>query len=104
MVVARVVRPLCGVEPDGGNLSHDGGQDNEKNVLQPHRKRQWCIRELTAEFLYRMESALRLYLSLHNPSRPVVCFDERLCFLTGSIVQGLGMKPNTPQKRALCLL
>lgn len=39
-----------------------------------------------------MELILRLYLLPHNPSRPVVCYDERPCFLIGDVVEGLDMK------------
>ena len=39
-----------------------------------------------------MELILRLYLLPYNPLRPVLCFDERLCFLIGDTVEGLTMK------------
>ena len=39
-----------------------------------------------------MELILRLYLLPYNPLKPVVCFDERPCFLIGNIVEGLAMK------------
>jgi len=60
--------------------------------LQPHRKKQWCIRALTAQFIARMELILRLYLLPYNPLRPVVCYDERPCFLIGNLVKGIAMK------------
>ena len=44
-------------------------------------------------FIARMEIILRLYLLPYNPLRPVVCFDERPCFLIGDTVEGLEMKP-----------
>ena len=45
-----------------------------------------------------MELILRLYLLPYNPKNPVVCFDERPCFLIGDTVQGLDMKSGSPKK------
>ena len=43
-------------------------------------------------FIARMETILRLYLLPYNSLRPIICFDERPCFLIGDIVEGLQMK------------
>jgi len=43
-------------------------------------------------FIARMETILRLYLLPYNPLRPVVCYDERPCFLIGDTVAGIEMK------------
>ena len=40
-----------------------------------------------------MEDVLNLYEQPYNPARPVVCFDERPCQLTGEIVTPIPMKP-----------
>lgn len=45
-----------------------------------------------------MEIILRLYLLPYNPLRPVVCYDERPCFLIGDTVEGLEMKPGQVAK------
>lgn len=45
-----------------------------------------------------MEIILRLYLLPYNSLRPVVCYDERPCFLIGNVVEGLAMKPHSPKK------
>src|SRR5207302_5699575 len=37
----------------------------------------WCVPELTAEFIERMEDVLRLYARKLDPEEPVVCLDER---------------------------
>ncbi|MEL6624946.1 MAG: IS630 family transposase [Bacteroidota bacterium] len=66
--------------------------------MQPHRKRQWCIRKVTARFLARLEIILRLYLQPYKEAYPVVCFDERPCFLIGDIVEGLEMQPGQVAK------
>jgi len=66
--------------------------------LQPHRKRQWCIRKVTARFLARLELIIRLYLLPYNELRPVLCFDERPCFLIGDTIEGLDMQPGKVAK------
>ena len=55
-------------------------------------KQTWCIGKLTAEFLARMERILWLYRLPYNPLRPVLCYDERPCFLIGEVVAGIPMK------------
>lgn len=45
-----------------------------------------------------MEIILRLYLLAYNPLRPVICFDERPCFLIGDTVEGIEMKKGSPAK------
>lgn len=66
--------------------------------MQPHRKRQWCIRKVTAQFLARLEIILRLYLLPYNELYPVICFDERPCFLIGDTIEGLDMAPGKVAK------
>ena len=43
-------------------------------------------------FLARLEQLLYLYALPYDERYPVVCFDERPCFLIGERVQGLAMK------------
>ena len=43
----------------------------------------WCIGTIDAAFLARLEQILALYALPYDPSYPVVCFDERPCFLIG---------------------
>jgi len=43
-------------------------------------------------FIARMEVILRLYLLPYNPLKPIVCYDERPCFLIGDTIEGLEMK------------
>lgn len=42
-------------------------------------------------FLARMEELLALYAEPHNPEMPVICYDERPCFLIGEAVAALPM-------------
>ena len=67
--------------------------------MQPHRKRQWCIRKVTARFLARLEIILRLYLLPYDKHYPVICFDERPCFLIGDTIEGLAMQPGQVAKQ-----
>ena len=39
-----------------------------------------------------MEQILYLYALAYDPRYPVICFDERPCFLIGESVQGLAMR------------
>ena len=45
-----------------------------------------------------MEQIIGLYNADHDPFYPVICFDERPCFLIGDTVEGLEMKPEQPKK------
>ena len=45
-----------------------------------------------------MEIILRLYLLPYDALRPVVCFDERPCFLIGDTIKGLDMIPGQVAK------
>jgi len=49
-------------------------------------------------FIARMEVILRLYLLPYNPLKPIVCYDERPCFLIGDTIAGLEMKPGQVAK------
>jgi len=47
-----------------------------------------------------MEIILRLYLLPYNPLKPLVCFDERPCFLIGHEAKGLDMSPGQVAKES----
>lgn len=70
------------------NLAVKSARDTEKNDLKPHLSQTWCIGQWTAEFLARMERILWLYRLPYNPLRPVLCYDERPCFLIGDLIAG----------------
>jgi transposase len=44
--------------------------------LKPWLEKMWCIPEVNAEFVARMEDVLALYAEQPDERRPVVCFDE----------------------------
>ena len=48
----------------------------EKNELKPWQKKEWCIPEVSADFVACMEDVLDLYAEPYDPKRPVVNFDE----------------------------
>ena len=54
-------------------------------------KRQWCIGQLDSRYLARLEALLRLYAKPYDPQQPVICFDERPCFLIGDKLEPLAM-------------
>ena len=45
-----------------------------------------------------MERLLWLYSLPYDPHSPVICFDERPCFLIGDTVAALGIKAGSPRK------
>ena len=47
----------------------------------------------SAAFVWRMEEILDLYEEPYDPSRPLICFDERPCQLIGDVREPLPMKP-----------
>jgi len=47
---------------------------------------------MDSSFIARREKILHLYALAYDERYPVVCFDERPCFLMGEVVEGLAMK------------
>lgn len=47
---------------------------------------------MDSSFIARMEQILYLYALAYDEQYPMICFDERPCFLIGEIVEGLNMK------------
>src|SRR2546429_2485551 len=64
-----------------------------ENHLKPWRKDMWCIPQIDAEYVARMEDVLDLYGEAPDPKRPVVCFDESPTQLIGEVRQPI---PATP--------
>ena len=46
-----------------------------------------------------MEHLLHLYALPYDPAYPLVCFDERPCFLIGEVLSPLPMEPGRPQRQ-----
>ncbi len=61
-------------------------------------KKQWCIPEVGAEFVWRMEDVLELYEEPYDPRRPTVCFDELPYQMVAEKRTPLPAKPGRPQR------
>jgi transposase len=64
-----------------------------ENHLKPWRKDMWCIPQVDAEYVARMEDVLDLYAEEPDPKGPVVCFDESPIQLIGEVRQPIPAKP-----------
>lgn len=61
-------------------------------------KKTWCIGEMSAEFIARMERLLWLYSQEYDERFPTLCYEERPCYLIGDVVKGLEIKAGKPQR------
>jgi DDE superfamily endonuclease len=59
----------------------------------------WCIGTINAAFLARLEQSLALYALPYDPAYPVVCFDERPCFLIGDTLSPRPMRKGEIEKQ-----
>jgi hypothetical protein len=66
--------------------------------VKPHLKRTWCIGKIDARFLAQMEQILWLYSLPYDPLYPVLCFDERPCFLIGELVEPTALQSGQVRK------
>jgi transposase len=64
-----------------------------ENHLKPWRRKMWCIPQIDAEYVARMEDVLDLYAEEADPQRPVVCFDESPVQLIGEVRQPIPPEP-----------
>ena len=67
-----------------------------KNTLKPWQVQEWCIPEVTADFVAAMEDVLDLYEVPYDPARPVVCYDERPKQLNGEVREFIPSQPGRP--------
>ena len=56
-----------------------------ENALKPWRKDMWCIPQVDAEYVARLEDVIELYAEEPDPKQPVVCFDESPVQLIGEV-------------------
>jgi len=61
--------------------------------FEARRKDMWCIPQVDAEYVARMEDVLDLYAESPDPNRPVVCFDESPTQLIGEVRTPIPAKP-----------
>jgi transposase len=69
-----------------------------ENKLKPWRKDMWCIPQVDAEYVARMEDVLDLYAEPPDPKRPVVCFDESPTQLIGEVREPIPAEPGHPER------
>lgn len=75
----RLLEKHVALTEDIPDLDHSTiGRVLKKTKLRPHLKKCWTIPpKANAEFAARMEDVLSVYARPHDPSRPVVCMDEK---------------------------
>jgi hypothetical protein len=61
-------------------------------------KKQWCIPEVGAEFVWRMEDVVDLYEEPYDSNKPLICFDELPYQLVAETRAPLPAKPGRPQR------
>ena len=61
--------------------------------LKPWRRKMWCIPQVDADYVTRMEDVLDLYAEAPDPQRPVVCFDESPIQLIGEVRRPIRPSP-----------
>jgi hypothetical protein len=59
----------------------------------------WCIPELDAEYVHKMEDVLALYERPYKTSEPVVCLDEKPVVLHAEVRAPLAAQPGCAAKR-----
>jgi hypothetical protein len=69
-----------------------------KKELKPWLKEQWCIPEVSAEFVACMEDVLDLYAEPYDEARPVVGFDETSKQLIAETRTPLPAAPGQPER------
>lgn len=58
----------------------------------------WCIQQITAEYRKRMYALLSLYKEEYDPSRPIVCFDEKSKQLLEPVRESIKAQPGSLEK------
>jgi hypothetical protein len=61
-------------------------------------KKQWCIPEVGAQFVWRMEDVLDLYEEPYDLKKPTVCFEELPYQMVAEKRTPLPAKPGHPQR------
>ena len=59
----------------------------------------WCVAELDADYIDRMEDTLGIYEKPYNPAEPVVCLDEKPVSLHADVRPPSAVKPGKPAKQ-----
>jgi transposase len=84
---------------DIDEISHETIRNRLKeNDLKPWQKKMWCIANLDAAFIARMEHVLALYAEPKDDQRPIVNFDEAGKQLVEQINEPKLIKPGSAAK------
>jgi hypothetical protein len=79
-------------------FSRYGGASAKKNELKPWLRKQWCVPEVSSEFVAAMEDVLELYAEPYGPKRPKVNFDETSKQLIVQKREPLSGQPGQPER------
>ncbi|NOK09785.1 IS630 family transposase [Corallococcus exercitus] len=90
-VVGRGIVPQVGMETVRELI--------KRHDLKPWREKRWCVPQLDAQYVQRMEDVLDLYEKPFTRREPVVCFDERLVQLLDSKRDVRPMHPGAVTRR-----
>lgn len=74
-------------------FSHEAVRQLLKNDLTPWQKREWCIPEVSADYVAAMEDVLELYQEPYDSQRPVTCFDESPVQLIAEVREPIEARP-----------
>jgi hypothetical protein len=74
------------------------GRRLDEMTLKPWQEKMWCIPDINAEYVARMEDVLELYAAPPDPLRPVVCFDETPRQLIGEARVPIRAEPGKPAR------
>jgi transposase len=66
--------------------------------LKPRRRKMWCVPQVDADYVARMEDVLDLYAEAPDPKRPVVCFDESPIQLIGETRRPIPPEPGRVER------
>jgi hypothetical protein len=80
-------------------LTNERMQDFKKNELKPWLKKEWKIPpKCSAEFVWRMEAILDIYMRRYDPTHPLVCFDESSKQQIQEVIDSLSVIPGHASK------
>jgi len=70
----------------------------QEHDLKPWQQKMWCVPQLDAEYIKRMERVLDVYELPHNPDVPVVCIDEKPVVLHSDARASIAMTEGKPKR------
>ena len=69
-----------------------------EKAVKPWQRKMWCIPNVDAEYVARMEDVLDLYADRPAPDEPVICFDESPVQLIGEARVPISAAPGRPAR------